>query len=203
MDERRSIEIAVGAESAVLLPERCVWLPARQTLLVADVHVGKSETLREAGIPVPLGDLADDLERLTALVRMYSARRLLVLGDWIHHARGMSVGVQHAVRDWRRSVDAEVVVVKGNHDRDVDALLDAWGIDNAGDELVEGGFRFVHEPSMHPDFFSWAGPYAPGRQHRAKTSKDAGTGVRCRRPAWGSPALWKIHGGGAVPAAGG
>jgi len=37
----------------VLLPERAVWWPATRTLLVADLHLGKCETLRANGAPMP------------------------------------------------------------------------------------------------------------------------------------------------------
>jgi hypothetical protein len=39
----------------VLLPERVLWIPAFDTVLVADLHWGKAAAFRAAHVPVPVG----------------------------------------------------------------------------------------------------------------------------------------------------
>ena len=48
----------------VLLADGGLLLPAAATLVVADLHLGKPEVFRAAGIPVPATVNRDTLERL-------------------------------------------------------------------------------------------------------------------------------------------
>ena len=58
-----SIELALAGERLQLRSERAVHLPAHGALLVADVHVGKAQSFRRLGVPVP-GGRAAGLRRL-------------------------------------------------------------------------------------------------------------------------------------------
>ena len=60
--------IEFGGETLVLLPDRAMFWPAQQALLVADTHFGKAGVFRRAGVPIPEGIDAHDLARLSRLV---------------------------------------------------------------------------------------------------------------------------------------
>lgn len=125
-----------------LLPERAIrW---GDTLLVADVHWGKTATFRRHGIPVPHGDLEEDLARLDRLVALAGIRRLVVLGDLVH-AR-VPPEVEAAVATWRAARPVELVLVRGNHDRHQPRLPAAWGIEDRDGPWRVGPFAFVHVP---------------------------------------------------------
>ena len=63
-----SVEVRTGGEQLWLMPERAAWWPARRTLLVADLHLGKSETIRSFGAPIPSGVLDESLGRLSRAI---------------------------------------------------------------------------------------------------------------------------------------
>jgi len=67
-----------------LLAERAIYVPALELLLVADVHLGKSETFQAAGIPVPSTVNQGTLDRLQQLCSTYQPGRLVILGDLLH-----------------------------------------------------------------------------------------------------------------------
>lgn len=118
-----------------LLPQRAAWWPDGETLFVADVHLGKAAAFRAAGLAVPGGTTADNLQRLSALVEALGARRLVVLGDWLHARASLTPAVQQAVVAWRaRHAALACVLVRGNHD------------DHAGDPPASWGFTVVSEP---------------------------------------------------------
>lgn len=127
-----------------LTPEGALWWPGAQTLVVADVHLGKSASFRALGLPVPGGELEEDLGRLAALVARHEARRLLVLGDLVHAAAGLDRAVVGEVAAWREGLGAELWLVPGNHDAHVEALPRSWGVFVTGEVLDEGPWRFVH-----------------------------------------------------------
>lgn len=136
-----------GAADILLLPGRAAWLPASATLLVADLHLGKAAAFRRAGIPVPEGSAAADLDRLGALLAERGARRLLVLGDLFHSVGGMTDAVTEQFRRWRGSVGAvEVVLVVGNHDARLGRRLGSLGLDQVAPALDEPPLHFIHDP---------------------------------------------------------
>lgn len=139
----------------VLLPGRAAFLPATRTLLVADLHLGKAATFRRAGIPVPEGSAQRDLQRLERLVAETSARRLIVLGDLFHAARGCTTAVLDEFSAARARIAAtEVILIVGNHDRSLGRIPATLGIDSCLRTLDEPPFHFVHEPAtplVEPD----------------------------------------------------
>jgi metallophosphoesterase superfamily enzyme len=80
------IEVLVGGARLWLLAQRAAYLPEHQTLLVADAHVGKAQSFRRLGVPVPGGTTAETLDRLSAAVAATGARRVVFLGDLLHSA---------------------------------------------------------------------------------------------------------------------
>lgn len=141
-------ELLVAGERLQLHADRALYWPARERLLIADLHLGKGGILRAAGIPVPSGGTGHDLRRLDALLRLTGARQLWVLGDFLHgrrHAR--------AEADWRAMLaahpDCVASVVAGNHDRSL--APDALGIIHLPDDVRDGPFRFRHVPLGRAD----------------------------------------------------
>ena len=132
----------------LLLPGRAAWLPARRTLLVADLHLGKAATFRHAGLPVPEGSAQQDLARLEHLVTRHKAERVLVLGDLFHARSGCT---EQVFAEWAslrsRLASTAFVLVVGNHDRGVGPLPASLGLEACVPALDEPPFHFVHEPA--------------------------------------------------------
>ncbi len=167
------IACTVAGEAVRLLSARALYWPARRTLAVADLHWGKAETFQAFGIPVPSGDLALDLARLDAAVRATGAERLLLLGDLIHGAWGLTAQVVDQAAEWLTRCPAEAILVEGNHDQHVAALPDAWALPVLP-SLRDGPFRFCHAPAPDPQgAYVWAGHVHPvavirGRRRRGR-----------------------------------
>ncbi|MES2643430.1 MAG: ligase-associated DNA damage response endonuclease PdeM [Myxococcota bacterium] len=151
--------VRVGPHEVELLPERAVYWPAASTLFVADLHWGKTETFRSFGIPIPTGDLADDLARLERALERTAATRLLVLGDLVHGA--LAPSVIEAVAAWRTRCTVTTVLVRGNHDRHVPVLPASWDIADHRGVLVEDGYAFTHAPAPVSGAYTWAGHLHP------------------------------------------
>ena len=145
-----SLGITLAGESVVLLPERALWWPRMSLLAIADLHLGKGDHFRRAGIALPKGGTAHDLERLDALLTQTRATRLLVLGDLLHAAVN-DAHWRDAWMHWRDGRQAlSVELVGGNHDRALTArpaVADALGIHLHGHALSFAPFLFVHDPA--------------------------------------------------------
>ena len=140
--------VADSSADIFLLPGRAAFLPSTATLLVADLHLGKAATFRNAGIPVPEGSAQADLARLERLVRDTAARRLIVLGDLFHARSGCTQAVfdEFAASRARRP-GTEVLLIPGNHDRAIGKIPASLGIDSCLRTHDEPPFHFVHEPA--------------------------------------------------------
>jgi DNA ligase-associated metallophosphoesterase len=139
-------EIVWAGERLVLLPGRAVWLPERDTVLVADVHLGKPASFRAMGVPVPEAVTGRDLDRLSALLHATGAGRLIVLGDLVHDRAALLDRTCDAVRAWRAGWGGVAVdLIPGNHDRKAPAC-ERLGVRVLAPEILLGGLGLTHEP---------------------------------------------------------
>ncbi|TSE20989.1 metallophosphoesterase, DNA ligase-associated [Tepidimonas alkaliphilus] len=188
-----------------LLPQRAVWWPHEATLFVADVHLGKGAALRAVGVAVPSGSSAGDLQRLGALLQGLRARRLVVLGDWLHARAGRTPALQAALQAWRRAhAGVRMVLVRGNHDDRAGDPPPELGIDAVDEPWPLGPWRACHAPPQgsQPD----AAPVLCGHVHPVAVLRGPGherLRLPCfvlRRGALVLPAFGAFTGGWAVPA---
>lgn len=136
--------IVLHDHAFVLLPQRALYWPAQHMLLVADLHLGKADMLRSAGIGVPQQVQHHDIARLQALVEHTAAARCLILGDLVH---GHWVGDDTAQR-WQALLDlhprTEFELVMGNHDRGWSAA--SIPVHAVHEHLQIGDVVLSHEP---------------------------------------------------------
>jgi uncharacterized protein len=152
-----------------LLPGQAAFLPESSTLLIADVHLGKPAAFRAAGIPVPESVTLSDLSRISDLLAVSAARRLVVLGDLIHDQTALLATTADAVRCWRnRHAGIEVDLVVGNHDRRARSC-EPLGFRILGTEHHLGTLRLTHEPPLEagstPTLCGHIHPAIPLRRH--------------------------------------
>lgn len=65
-----------------LLGARALWWPEESTLVVSDLHLGKSERIaRRSGLSLPPYETRETLERLKTLIDRLTPQRVICLGD--------------------------------------------------------------------------------------------------------------------------
>ncbi|QUS36805.1 ligase-associated DNA damage response endonuclease PdeM [Falsirhodobacter algicola] len=103
-------------EPLAALASGALWMPARDTLIVSDLHLGKSERMaRRGGALLPPYDARDTLARLQAVLDAAPTARIVCLGDsfddseaWLAPDDLAHLHRLMAGRDW--------VWIAGNHD---------------------------------------------------------------------------------------
>jgi DNA ligase-associated metallophosphoesterase len=139
----------LAGEIVELMAERAIHWPGGRTLFVADVHLGKAAAFRAGGVPIPRGATANDLGRLRALVARTGARRLVVLGDFLHAAAGRVPALDAAFLRWRAEhADLAITLVRGNHDARAGDPPASWAIDVVADPHPLAPFVLCHEPAI-------------------------------------------------------
>jgi len=145
-DGAGSMKVVLAGETLRLYADRALYWPAKRRLLVADLHLGKDDTFRAAGIALPTGGTRHDLDRLSVLIEHSGAESLWFLGDLLH---GRLIDT-HWRGDWARfraqHAGVDMLLVEGNHDRAAERA--DLGIDHRRHCVAEAGsaLAFAHAP---------------------------------------------------------
>lgn len=154
--------VEVAGERLLLLPEKAVYWPAREMLVIADIHFGKAASFRALGVPVPRGTTTENLNALDALIEAHGAREVMFLGDFLHARAAHASSTQQAMLAWRHTrPDLQLTLVRGNHDRHAGDPAAALGIALVDEPHALGPFAFCHHPDLDAPGYALAGHVHP------------------------------------------
>ncbi|HET7710119.1 MAG TPA: ligase-associated DNA damage response endonuclease PdeM [Sphingomicrobium sp.] len=136
------VPFSFAGETFAATPGGALFWPARQALLVADLHLEKASWFAIGGQFLPPYDSHATLTALLAEVERTGATRLYCLGDSFHDRFGCD-RLPAAARDLLLSLTArlEWIWIVGNHDP---GFADHCG-GAIVDEVEEGGIILRHE----------------------------------------------------------
>ena len=156
--------VSIVDEELVLLPEKAIFWKAKGVLMVADLHLGKINHFRKAGIPVPTKANDKNLELLLTLVQTIRPERLIFLGDLFHSHYNEEWEVMRTFIKTFPHVSFELVV--GNHDILSNVQYERSHVKLHLDTLLEFPFVLSHHPleSVPDDQYNLAGHIHPGVQ---------------------------------------
>ena len=106
-------------------PAALVKTPKKQTMVIADLHLGWEMALSEKGIHVP-SQMPKILSRLKTLLSTYKPEQLLILGDVKYTVATADMGEWHDIPDFFNELKKEVKeisIIRGNHDGNLEPLL--------------------------------------------------------------------------------
>lgn len=133
----------INENDFVLSPERVMFWEKERTLIIADLHIGKTGHFRKSGIPVPQNVFKEDLQRLFSQILFFKAERLIIAGDLSHSRSNKEMDL---FKKWRLDHHAlQVTLVNGNHDILDEQWYDELRIETK-DCLDIGQFSFCHDP---------------------------------------------------------
>lgn len=127
-----------------LHPHAAIYWEDADTLIVADLHLGKATHFRRHGLAVPTYVQDETLEKLSGLLLDFKPRRLLMLGDLFHSDYNAEW------EDFAELVMAfshvKFSLVPGNHDRLTYHQYEKYNIEVKEEPYFEGPFAFSHHP---------------------------------------------------------
>lgn len=133
----------------VARPSGALWWPARHMLVVADLHLGRSERYaRRGGALLPPFEVADTLDRLDGEIAALNPARIVSLGDAFDDGLAAAriateararIGLMARGRDW--------LWITGNHDPD--AVPPEFPGQSAAD--LPGDITLRHRAAEGPD----------------------------------------------------
>lgn len=147
-----------------LSPERVLFWEQEKTLIVSDLHFGKTGHFRKSGIAVPQSVYKEDLQRLFAQISFFKAEQLLIVGDLFHSIANKEMDF---FLKWRKDISQlPFLLIKGNHD----ILPSNWYQEasiEVKNEYQIHQFSFIHDPtesltSSEEGSFIFSGHLHPG-----------------------------------------
>jgi len=153
-----------------LLPEKAIYIDSLKSLLVADIHLGKSETFQALGVPIPNAVNQQTLDRLQTLCSQFELKNLVILGDLFHSRFALVDEVLDHWRHFLNTVHANVQLIIGNHDRSLISTLKALSIHCVTEAIYVDRLLLSHEPFPQQNYLNICGHVHPC--FRVKTRLD-------------------------------
>src|ERR1700712_1193986 len=125
-----------------LSPQRFIYWEKEKTIILSDLHLGKTGHFRKEGIAMPQQIYKEDLQRLFTMLQQLKPDRLLIVGDMVHSRQNKELDW---FTRWRNDFSqVNFTLIKGNHD----ILKNEWYEEHnieVFDELQLGNLMFVHD----------------------------------------------------------
>jgi DNA ligase-associated metallophosphoesterase len=161
-DSTGALALELAGELVWLLPEKALYWPREQMLVIADIHFGKAASFRSLGVPVPSGTTSANLAALDRLVAQYGARQILFLGDFLHAKAAHASSTMAAMQRWRAlRPSLALTLVRGNHDLHAGDPPLWMSIGMADEPMHMGPFAFCHHPDLLASGYLMAGHVHP------------------------------------------
>ncbi|TAE72532.1 MAG: ligase-associated DNA damage response endonuclease PdeM [Bacteroidetes bacterium] len=104
----------IGTHKFCLFPQRYALWENRRTLIVSDLHFGKTGHFRKAGIPMPQAVFKQDLQLFFHAIQLHKPAEVIVVGDMFHSVANKELDL---FARWRANFEhIPITLVKGNHD---------------------------------------------------------------------------------------
>lgn len=135
-----------------------VFWKEKNTLLLADIHLGKVGHFRKSGIPVPRKAEGVFYEKISILKDSLNFSRVIFLGDLFHNSFNNE---WFLFDNWVKNSGLKIILIKGNHDIIPILKFKQIGIKTYDDLRIEK-FFFTHHPVKINDCFVFSGHIHPG-----------------------------------------
>ncbi|MFM2386024.1 MAG: ligase-associated damage response endonuclease PdeM [Bacteroidota bacterium] len=152
-------DIVFGGETLQLLPEKVILWPSQHSLLVADLHFGKSAHFRSKGIALPQTPEMQDLDKLGEIIAATQAKQVLFLGDLFHSRHTFMVEPLAAFM--KKNADTKFILIEGNHDVLHSKTYASMQLE-VQKQMQIGDITLTHEPQESPQGYNICGHIHPG-----------------------------------------
>lgn len=143
----KSISIHCNEEEILLSNMRCAFWKKEQTLILSDMHLGKSAHFRKNGISIPSAVLDDDLLRLAMAIEYFNAHNVIIVGDMFHYDYNTDIEKFYL---WQQKFNhIKWILIEGNHDRLTEKIYKSLNIEVVKNCYEKRTFIFSHKPCKH------------------------------------------------------
>lgn len=153
------MKLIIQNNSFNMHPSGALYFEAEQSLIIADVHLGKIEHFRKNGSAVPQILSQKNYIELDRVINKFKPQTLIFLGDLFHSDKNS---------DWQRfeawvskHAELNLQLVMGNHDIISTREIQALGITTSAEVILQN-FKLTHHPETSDHYFNICGHIHPG-----------------------------------------
>ena len=151
-------EIVIFNNHFYLHKTGAIFWKEKNTLLLADIHLGKVGHFRKSGIPVPRKVESLFYDKISKLKNSLNFSQIIFLGDLFHSSLNNE---WFLFENWVKKSVLKIILIKGNHDIIPKLKFQQVGIKTYNDLKIEK-FLFTHHPKKINDHFVFSGHIHPG-----------------------------------------
>lgn len=151
-------EIVIYDNHFYLHKTGAIFWKEKNTLLLADIHLGKVGHFRKSGIPVPRKVEGVFYDKISKLKNSLNFSQIIFLGDLFHSSLNNE---WFLFENWVKKSVLKIILIKGNHDIIPKLKFQQVGIKTYNDLKIEK-FLFTHHPKKINDHFVFSGHIHPG-----------------------------------------
>ena len=142
--------IPLTSHTAVqLLPQRAVFWPDQQAVVIADAHIGRPLPHHQHAATL----LQSLLQRLSHILMTTAATQCIVLGDLFHMRKHYLPESIDPFVQWRQQhAGLDMLLVRGNHERAMGDPPARCGLQCVNPGFVRDGITLLHEPRQQTGF---------------------------------------------------
>ena len=153
-----TLETTINGQLFTMHSSGAVFWNEKNTLLIADVHLGKVMHFRKNGFAIPNDALHKNFEKLVEVVDFFNPSTILFLGDLFHSTKNSEWDL---FVEWSKKCTCEIVLIAGNHD-----IIDTKNYEKSGIKVVDysriDDFLLTHHPTEVEGMFNFSGHIHPG-----------------------------------------
>ena len=139
----QSEKLLLHGQTFWLSPDRCIYWEEQKSLILSDLHIGKTGHFRKSGIAVPQSLFKEDMHRLVHQIQHYKPENLIVVGDLFHSTENKELDF---FKKWRNDfLQLNIQLIKGNHDILKGDWYKAANITLIPKHLLVDNICFVHD----------------------------------------------------------
>ncbi|APX95576.1 metallophosphoesterase [Natronorubrum daqingense] len=150
------------ATPSLSLSDRALFVPAADTLVIADIHLGRAA---DSSVDAPIDDGLAVRDALESLLARTEPATVVVAGDLLHSFQTIPRGVERdlaALEEAINDAGASLVVTLGNHDSMLESVFDG---ETASEYRLADGETVVCHGHERPE--TEAARYVVGHDHPA------------------------------------
>ncbi len=128
-----------------VLNETALFIKNKKILVIADLHIGIENELRELGLQAP-SQTPFMTKRLTKLFKKYKPNILILLGDIKHNIPSTTIQERTDIKHFISQIQSfgSIHILPGNHDGNIDRLLTSVINLHSSDGFVIDNIGFIH-----------------------------------------------------------
>ena len=151
-------EIIIFKNHFYLHKTGAIFWKEKDTLLLADIHLGKVGHFRKNGIPVPRKAEGVFYKKISILKKSLNFSKVIFLGDLFHSSLNSE---WFLFENWVKKSLLNIILIRGNHDIIPKIKFKQIGIKTYDDLKIEK-FLFTHHPKKTKNCFVFSGHIHPG-----------------------------------------